>query len=173
MHTIKEYREVDVQVHSFLSLALTGAEQSTSCPSLFTASICRIGASVQPRVSVDQRFANFFQVGTTFISQNVLRTTLLLSPLKANCLRFLTIVCDTQFTLILFFCLFLTNVQSKRTTRAELGDHLWSADHSLGNAGVDNTMKTEISCPCWESTHDSSAVQSIALFYLSTNSFVV
>jgi hypothetical protein len=26
----------------------------------------------------------FFKVGTTFISQNVLRTTLLLSPLKAN-----------------------------------------------------------------------------------------
>ena len=25
-----------------------------------------------------QRFSNFFQVGTTFISQNVLRTTLLL-----------------------------------------------------------------------------------------------
>jgi hypothetical protein len=31
-----------------------------------------------------QRFPNFFQVGTTFISQNVQRTTLLLSPLKAN-----------------------------------------------------------------------------------------
>ena len=27
---------------------------------------------------VDQRFSNYFQVGTTFISQNVLRTTLLL-----------------------------------------------------------------------------------------------
>ena len=27
---------------------------------------------------VEQRFSNFFQVGTTFISQNVLRTTLLL-----------------------------------------------------------------------------------------------
>jgi hypothetical protein len=42
-----------------------------------------------------QRFPNFFQVGTTFISENVLRTTfisqnvlrtaILLSPLKANC----------------------------------------------------------------------------------------
>jgi hypothetical protein len=31
-----------------------------------------------------QRFSNFFQVWTTFISQNVLWTTLLLSPLKAN-----------------------------------------------------------------------------------------
>jgi hypothetical protein len=81
-----------------------------------------------------QRFPNFFQVGTTFISQNVLRSPLLLSPLKANCLRFLTTVCDTQFTLILFFYLFWTNVQSKRTTRAEPEDHLWSADHSLGNA---------------------------------------
>ena len=28
--------------------------------------------------SLQQRFSNFFQVGTTFISQNVLRTTLLL-----------------------------------------------------------------------------------------------
>jgi hypothetical protein len=34
--------------------------------------------------NIEQRFSNFFQVGTTFISQNVLRTTLLLSPLKAN-----------------------------------------------------------------------------------------
>jgi hypothetical protein len=34
--------------------------------------------------TVGQLFSNFFQVGTTFISQNVLRTTLLLSPLKAN-----------------------------------------------------------------------------------------
>jgi hypothetical protein len=33
---------------------------------------------------VVQRFSNFFQVGTTFIIQNVLRTTLLLSPLKEN-----------------------------------------------------------------------------------------
>jgi hypothetical protein len=54
-----------------------------------------------------QRFSNFFQVGTTFISHNVLQTTLLLSALKANCLRFSTIVCDTQFTLILFFLPFL------------------------------------------------------------------
>jgi hypothetical protein len=49
------------------------------------------GATVH---AINQRFSNFFQVGTTFISQNVLRTTfisqnvlrttLLLSPLKAN-----------------------------------------------------------------------------------------
>jgi hypothetical protein len=38
--------------------------------------------------------------------------------------------------LILFFCLFWTNVQSKRTTRAEPEDHLWSADHSLRNNGL-------------------------------------
>ena len=31
-----------------------------------------------PCITVCQRFSNFFQVGTTFISQNVLRTTLLL-----------------------------------------------------------------------------------------------
>jgi len=52
-------------------------------------------------------------------------------------LRFSTTVCDTQFTLILFFCLFWTNVQSKRTTRAEPEDHLWSADHSLRNAALE------------------------------------
>jgi hypothetical protein len=57
--------------------------------------------------TLQQRFPNFFQVGTTFISQNVLRTTLLSSPLTANCLRFSTTVCDTQFTLILFFLSFL------------------------------------------------------------------
>jgi hypothetical protein len=51
-------------------------------------------------------------------------------------LRFSAIVYDTQFTVILFFCLFWTNVQSKRTTRAEPEDHLWSADHSLKNAVV-------------------------------------
>jgi hypothetical protein len=56
---------------------------------------------------LDQHVPNFFQVGTTFISQNVLRSPLLLSPLKANCLRFSTAVCDTQFTLILFFLSFL------------------------------------------------------------------
>jgi hypothetical protein len=59
------------------------------------------------RNPLKQRFSNFFQVGITFIRQNVLRTTLLLSALKANCLRFSTIVCDTQFTLILFFLSFL------------------------------------------------------------------
>ena len=30
------------------------------------------------KIPLEQRFSNFFQVGTTFISQNVLRTTLLL-----------------------------------------------------------------------------------------------
>jgi hypothetical protein len=38
----------------------------------------------QLRHILGQRFSNFFQVGNTFISQNVLRTTQLLSPLKAN-----------------------------------------------------------------------------------------
>jgi hypothetical protein len=57
--------------------------------------------------TLNQHFPNFFQVGTTFISQNVLRTTLLLTSLKANCLRFSTTVCDTKFTLILFFLSFL------------------------------------------------------------------
>jgi len=33
----------------------------------------------------------------------------------------------------------LTNVQSKRTTRAEPEDHLWSADHSLKNAVLVHT----------------------------------
>jgi predicted small secreted protein len=39
---------------------------------------------------------------------------------------------------LIFFGLFWTNVESKRTTRAEPEDHLWSADHSLRNAGIDN-----------------------------------
>jgi hypothetical protein len=38
---------------------------------------------------VGQRFSNFFKVGTTFISHNVLRTLLLLSPLKASLIIFL------------------------------------------------------------------------------------
>jgi hypothetical protein len=41
--------------------------------------------------------------------------------------------------LFYFFCLFWTNVQSKRTTRAEPEDHLWSADHSLINAALSDT----------------------------------
>jgi hypothetical protein len=100
---------------------------------------------------VDQRFSTFFQVGTTFISQNVLRTALLLSRLEANCLRFSTTVCDTQFTLILLFMYFWTNVQSKRTTRAEPEDHLWSADHGLKNAGVDYILlHLIILIICWK-----------------------
>jgi len=35
---------------------------------------------------VEQRFSNFFQVGTTFISQNVLRTTILLGLSDSLCL---------------------------------------------------------------------------------------
>jgi hypothetical protein len=53
-----------------------------------------------------QRFPNFFQVGTSFISQNVLRTAHSCPLLKANCLRFSTTVCDKQFTLIWFFLSF-------------------------------------------------------------------
>jgi hypothetical protein len=61
---------------------------------------------ILPRKSSRAAFLKLFQVGTTFISQDVLRTTLLLSPFKANCLRFSTIVCGTQFTFILFFLSF-------------------------------------------------------------------
>jgi len=39
--------------------------------------------SIVVLVHVGQRFSNFFQVGTTFISQNVLRTTLLLGLLNS------------------------------------------------------------------------------------------
>jgi len=34
----------------------------------------------------------------------------------------------------------LTNVQSKTTTRAEPEDHLWSADHSLRSADLDQSL---------------------------------
>jgi len=37
-----------------------------------------LGYQRPARLPLDQRFSNFFQVGTTFISQNVLRTTLIL-----------------------------------------------------------------------------------------------
>jgi hypothetical protein len=64
---------------------------------------CLLKMDVWRPKHVEQRFPNFFQVGTTIISQNVLRTALILSSLKVNCLRFSTTVFDTQFTLILFF----------------------------------------------------------------------
>jgi hypothetical protein len=86
--------------------------------------------------TVYQRFPNFFQVQTTFISQNVLRTTLLLSALKANCLRFSTTVCDTQFTLILFFLSFFGIMFNPRGPQGQNLRTTWSADHSLGNAAV-------------------------------------
>ena len=38
----------------------------------------RLSAWNKSALTLRQRFSNFFQVGTTFISQNVLRTTLLL-----------------------------------------------------------------------------------------------
>jgi hypothetical protein len=40
-------------------------------------------------ISIAQRFPNFFQVGTTFISQNVLWTTLLLSPFESKLFKIL------------------------------------------------------------------------------------
>jgi len=40
--------------------------------------MCKYVCSDLFAFTLDQRFSNFFQVGTTFISQNVLRTTLLL-----------------------------------------------------------------------------------------------
>jgi hypothetical protein len=84
----------------------------------------------------------FFKWGPLLSVRMFYGPPLLLSPLKANCLRFSTTVCDTQFTLILFFLsFFLTNVQSKRTTRAEHEDHLWSADHCLGNAVLHEISK--------------------------------
>jgi hypothetical protein len=85
-------------------------------------------------VSLQQRFPNFFQVGTTFISQNVLRTTLLLSPLLFEILNYS--VWYAIHVNFIFSVFFWTNVQPKRTTSAEPEDHLWSADHSLGNAGL-------------------------------------
>jgi hypothetical protein len=51
--------------------------------------------------------------------------------------------------MLIFVGLFWANVQSKRTTRAEPEDHLWSADHSLRNAAVEHSavadaLKTHI-----------------------------
>jgi hypothetical protein len=90
-------------------------------------------------VRLDQRFPNFFQVGTTFISQNVLRTTPTLVPFESKLFKILNYsVWYAIHVNFIFFCLLWTNVQSKRTTRAEPEDHLWSADHSLGNVGLDH-----------------------------------
>jgi hypothetical protein len=55
----------------------------TSVPPLGFKAATTAGERPQTDAS-DQRFSIFFQAGTTFISQNVLRTTPLLSPLKAN-----------------------------------------------------------------------------------------
>jgi len=43
---------------------------------MFLPRLSSVILSVRNRLA--QRFSNFFQVGTTFISQNVLRTTLIL-----------------------------------------------------------------------------------------------
>ena len=65
------YRRFDTTYRSHL--------QPTRCPEMsvrnYHYSLCN---SPEERNSLWQRFSNFFQVGTTFISQNVLRTTLLL-----------------------------------------------------------------------------------------------
>jgi len=45
---------------------------------VFKVSICNAMHLIGAENCLQQRFSNFFQVGTTFISQNVLRTTLLL-----------------------------------------------------------------------------------------------
>ena len=49
------------------------------------------------------------------------------------CLRFSTTVWYAIHVNFIFSVFFWTNVQSKRTTRAEPEDHFWSADHSLRN----------------------------------------
>ena len=51
---------------------------SQSTPQLLFFSRFILVSGLSFRLPLDQRFSNFFQVGTTFISQNVLRTTLLL-----------------------------------------------------------------------------------------------
>jgi hypothetical protein len=101
-------------------------------------------------------FPNFFQVGTTFISQNVLRTTLLLVPLESKLFDILNYsVWYAIHVNLIFFCLFWTNVQSKRTTRAEPEDHLWSADHSLRNAGLEWLLR-DVTIPRHLTTPDGS-----------------
>jgi hypothetical protein len=113
--------------------------------------------------SKPQRFSNFFQVGTTFISQNVLRTALLLSPLKANCLRFSTIVCDTQFTLIWFFLSFFglmfnprgpqgqnpRTTCGPRTTVWETLNHANDTPWSDGKWGLYYTTTVEFGSVCY------------------------
>jgi hypothetical protein len=87
-------------LHKFMtaSFLLLSCSSFTICISLML-HILRCSKCCK-HIRTKQHFPNFFQVGTTLISQNVLLSPLLLSPLKANCLRFSTTVCDTQFTLI-------------------------------------------------------------------------
>jgi hypothetical protein len=93
---------------------------------------------VSSKYSLRQRFPNFFQVGTTFISQNVLRTTLLLSPFESKLFKIFNYSVWYAVHVNLIFSVFFGLMFSlKRTTRAEPEDHLWSADHRLGNAVLD------------------------------------
>jgi hypothetical protein len=81
-------------------------------------------SAVEPaalRIHLGQRFSNFLSSVDHFYQSECSAERSTLVPL--SCLRFSTTVCDTQFTLI-FFLFFFTNVQSKRTTRAEPEHHL-------------------------------------------------
>jgi hypothetical protein len=55
-------------------------------------------------------------------------------PLKSKLFEILNYSVLYAIHVNFIFSVFWTNVQSKRTTRAEPEDRLWSADHSLRNA---------------------------------------
>jgi mannitol-specific phosphotransferase system IIBC component len=90
-------------------------------------------------ISISHRaaFLKLFQVGTTFISQNVLRTTLLV-PFESKSFEILNYsVWYAIHVNFIFSVFFLTNVHSKRTTRAE------PEDHSLRNAAIEHKPSVE------------------------------
>jgi hypothetical protein len=92
---------------------------------------------------LEQRFSNFFsRGGHCYQSQcSTDRPTLVRFERRVFEILNYSVMCSSRS--FYFFCLFRTNVQSKRTTRAEPEDHLWSADHSLRNAALGDCTACE------------------------------
>jgi hypothetical protein len=56
---MKAYRELDVEIHIFLTSALIGSEWTASCPGRFTPGIHLIGDWVDPRPGLDEMEKKF------------------------------------------------------------------------------------------------------------------
>jgi hypothetical protein len=79
-------------------------------------------------------FPKLFSSGDHFYQSECSTGHPTLVPFESKLFKILNYsVCYAIHVNFIFSVFFGTNVQSKRTTRAEPEDHLWSADHSLGN----------------------------------------